>query len=85
LIAQHQYLDILGTIGAAAQHQQVDHKAEETVEAGHALILAVLEWSRSANAKHQVNTPDEFSAPTGRRVVRNGDDSAATRFAVPRE
>jgi hypothetical protein len=64
LMAQHQYLDILGTIPAAAQHQQVDHEPDETIEAGHALILAVMESRRSASAKHQVNTPDEFSALT---------------------
>ena len=66
-MAQHENLDILGTIRAAAQHQQVDHESDETVETGHALILAVLESRRSANAKHQVNAPDEFSAPTALR------------------
>jgi hypothetical protein len=34
----------VGTIPAAAQHQQVDHEPDETVETGHAPILAVLEF-----------------------------------------
>src|SRR5439155_11571027 len=38
-MAQHEDLDILGTIPAAAQDQQVDHKPDETVETGHAVIL----------------------------------------------
>ena len=81
LMAQHEDLDILGTIRAAAQHQQVDHEPDETVETGHALILAVLESRRSANAKHQVNAPDEFSAPTGHTSYPNGRSGRA-RYAL---
>ena len=42
LMAQHEDLDILGMIPATAQHQQVGHEPDETVETGHALILAAL-------------------------------------------
>jgi hypothetical protein len=58
LMAQHEDLEILGPIAAAAQHQQVDHEPDETVEAGHAPILAALEFTPiSPSAKPQVNTP----------------------------
>ena len=36
LMAQHEDLDILGTLPATAQHQQVDHEPDKTVETGHA-------------------------------------------------
>ena len=39
LMAQHEDLDILGTIPAAAQHQQVDHEPDETIETCQAPIL----------------------------------------------
>ena len=42
LVAQHEDLDILGTISAATQHQQVDHEPDETIETGHAPIIAAL-------------------------------------------
>ena len=38
-MAQHENLEILGAIPAAAQDQQVDHEPDETVETGHAPIL----------------------------------------------
>jgi hypothetical protein len=47
LMAQHEDLDIFGTIPAAVQHEQVDHEADKTVEAGHAPILAAPEPRRS--------------------------------------
>ena len=47
LMAQHENLDILGTIPASTQHQQVDHKSDKTVETGHAWILAASEPRRS--------------------------------------
>ena len=47
LMAQHENLDILGTIPAATQHQQVDHESDKTVETGHAWILAASEPRRS--------------------------------------
>jgi hypothetical protein len=46
-MAQHEDLDIFGTIPAAAQHEQVDHEADKTVETGHAPILAAPEPPRS--------------------------------------
>ena len=39
LVAQHEDLDILGTIPAATQNQQVAHEPDETIETGHTLIL----------------------------------------------
>jgi hypothetical protein len=47
LVAQHQDLDVFRTIASTAQHQQVDHKPNETVETEHAPILAAFELSRS--------------------------------------
>jgi hypothetical protein len=43
LMAQHEDFDILGTLTAAMQHQQVDHKSDDTVETSHASMLAALE------------------------------------------
>jgi hypothetical protein len=42
LMAQHENLDILGTLSAATQHQQVDHEPDQAIETGHAPILAAL-------------------------------------------
>jgi hypothetical protein len=42
LVAQHEDLDIFGTLASTAQHQQVDHEPDKTVEMGHALILTAL-------------------------------------------
>jgi len=39
LVAQHEDLDILGTIRAPAQDEQVDHEPDKTVETGHPTIL----------------------------------------------
>jgi hypothetical protein len=47
LVAQHQDLDVFRTIASTAQHQQVDHKPNETVETEHAPILAAFELSCS--------------------------------------
>lgn len=40
LMPKDEDLGVLGTIGATAQHQQVDHEADKSVEAGHSLIFA---------------------------------------------
>lgn len=47
LMAQHEELGILGTIGTTAEHEQLDHEMDKTVEAGHAAILAALTSRRS--------------------------------------
>ena len=60
LVAQHEDLDIFGTIRAASQHQQVDHEPDKTVEVGHAPILAASEPRRSRQRETQVTTPGEF-------------------------
>ncbi len=39
LMTQHEDLDILRTIPTSAQHQQVDHESDKTVETGHTPIL----------------------------------------------
>jgi hypothetical protein len=46
LMAQHKKLDILGTIPPPARDQQIDHEPDETVETGHAPILAAFESCR---------------------------------------
>ena len=65
LVAQHEDLDILGTIRAAAQHQQVDHEPDKTVETGHAPILAALDHADQRTRNPRSTHPDEFPAPTG--------------------
>jgi hypothetical protein len=35
LVSQHEDLGILGPIPAAAQHQEVEHEPDETIETGH--------------------------------------------------
>jgi len=40
LMTQHEDLDIFGTITSTAQDQEIDHKANETVEMGHTSMLA---------------------------------------------
>jgi hypothetical protein len=65
LMAQHQDLDIFGTISAAAQHQQIDHEPDETIETGHTPIL--IDPSRTAQietAKPEVKYTRQVSAPT---------------------
>ncbi len=45
-MAQDEDLGVFGTVGAAAQHEEVDHEADKTVEVGHSRILAVSEPRR---------------------------------------
>jgi hypothetical protein len=45
LLAQHEDLDIFGAI-APTQHQEVEYKADKTVETSHTLILAATEPRR---------------------------------------
>src|ERR1035437_6634281 len=47
LMTQHEDLDILGMLAPAAQHQQVDHEPDQTVEAGPTPILAAPQPHRS--------------------------------------
>jgi len=42
-MAQDEDLGILGAIGATTQHQEADHEADKSVEAGHLLSLAAPE------------------------------------------
>jgi hypothetical protein len=46
-MAQHEDLDILGTIASTAQYQEFEYEADKTVETGHAPILAASEPRRS--------------------------------------
>jgi hypothetical protein len=59
LVAQHEDLDIFGTIRAAAQHQQVDHEPDKTVKAGHTPIHAASEPRLS----RQHETPGQRARP----------------------
>ncbi len=67
--AQHEDLGILGTISATTQHQQVDHEADKSVEAGHLPSLAAPEPHCTAERE----TPGQplrmsFRPPRGRAV-----------------
>ena len=70
LMAQHEDLDVLGTVRAAAQHQQVEHEPDKTVETGRAPIFAALRSRRSGGAK----TPGQ----TCRTSSRHAQDAART-------
>ena len=84
-MAQHEHLGTFGTLAPAPQHQQVDHKSDETVETGHVWIL--IDPSRAdqiETAKPHVKTPDKFSAPTGslprvRALARRGVAACSRR------
>ena len=43
LMAQHEDLDILGTIRSNAQHENVENQSDKTVETGHVPIIAASE------------------------------------------
>jgi hypothetical protein len=70
LVAQDEDLDVLGMIGAAAQHQQVEDQADETVETRHGRILAASEPVPIATAKPQVTAPGRVFG-TDRCVLRS--------------
>jgi hypothetical protein len=76
LMAQHEDLDILGTIPTATQDQQVDHEPDETVETGRADPDRPRPSRSDRGAKPQVNGPNEFPAPTRWRDVLTHDDLA---------
>src|SRR3954471_18589070 len=65
LMAQHEKLGVLGPVRAPTEHQQVDDKSDETVEAGHVLSLIDARRPARLEARPQLTPPDEFSAPTG--------------------
>lgn len=70
-MAQHEDFGVLGPVPATAQHQQVDHESDETVEAGHALILIDATRTKQIETQNpRSRRPDEFSAPTGFRSRR---------------
>jgi len=69
-MAQHEDLGIFGTITSTAQHEQVDHEADKTVETAHGPILAA---SRPDRSRQRV-TPAQHS----RRVL--GTHRARLRF-----
>jgi len=43
LVAQHEDLDVLGTVRATAQYLEVEYEADKTVETRHAPILPLSE------------------------------------------
>jgi hypothetical protein len=57
LVAQHEDLDIFGTILSAAQHQQVDHEPDKTAETRHMPIFAASQRCRSI----QTRTPAQHA------------------------
>jgi hypothetical protein len=64
-MTQHKDLDILRTIPARAQHQQVDHEPDKSVETGHALILTDAHQAVQTDTRNPTSTyPDRYSAPT---------------------
>ena len=64
LMTQHEDLDILGTIASSAQHEQVDHEADKTIETARGPILAAPRTRPFT--RYACSTPsDEYSAPTG--------------------
>jgi hypothetical protein len=92
LVAQHQDLDILGTIPAATQHQQVDHEPDKTIETGHASILPALKPCSSPRTRNTSSTDrTSFRHPQainrGRWVWgwRRGDDTQQSALLTERE
>jgi hypothetical protein len=55
-MAQHEYLGILGPVPAPTQHQQVDDKSDETVEARHPLILVDARRADQTRARNPRST-----------------------------
>ena len=56
-MAQDEDLGILGAIGATAQHEQLDHEADEKGEAAHQRMLAASDHADPPNAEPQLNVP----------------------------
>ena len=82
LVAQHEDLDILGTIASAAQHQQVEYEADKTVETGHAPILAASEPRRSRQRETAGHyTGRVFGTHTGFRFSRGRGAAGPTRIS----
>jgi hypothetical protein len=72
LMAQHEDLDILGTIAASAQGEQVDHESDKTVETGHTPILVDSGQAVQVDARKPRSTyPDVLPAPTGSEAFAN--------------
>lgn len=69
LVAQDEKLDILGTVASTAQHQEVEHEADKTIDTGHAPILAASEPDRS----HQRVTPVQYAQAGIRHPQPRGD------------
>ena len=60
-MAQHEKLGVVGPVRASTQHQQVDDKSDETVEAGHVLSLIDAGRSnrleaRNPSSRHQTSS-----------------------------
>jgi Transposase, Mutator family len=74
LMTQHEDLGILGTIPVAAQHQQIDHEPDETVETSHPVSVAASGPLRSRqhvtpvqHARTQIRHPQvEIEVPRDR-------------------
>jgi hypothetical protein len=89
LMAQHEHLDILGTIAPRAQHQQVEYQADKKVETRHAPILAASELVLLGLAKPQVTTPGRVFGPhslaTDNHSLRTGRSGTQPSFRHPQD
>jgi len=57
-MAQHEDLDVFGTLKSAAQDEQIDHEPDKPVETGNTPILGALRPRRS----RQRETPGQHTA-----------------------
>ena len=65
LVAQYKDLDIFGTIGPAAQDQQVEYEVDVTVETYDGPILAALRTAPLTPTRNACSARrDRYSAPT---------------------
>ena len=51
LVTQHEDLDVLRTVGAAAEDEEIDDQSDETVEARHPSSLPLAPVTRTRNSR----------------------------------
>jgi hypothetical protein len=66
LMSQYEDLGVFGAVASSAKYAEIQHQADKTVEGvGHmSILIDPSQADQIGTAKPQVNTPDEFSAPT---------------------
>jgi hypothetical protein len=80
LFAEHEDLEILRPVGAAAQNEQIDHESDKTVETGHLPILIDADHTVQTDTRNPRSTPTTvFPAPTGSNGLRNHHGSLLLR------